>query len=160
MSLKQLKIFIHELKVGMFVSALDKPWAETPFPIQGFVIKSGADISRVKAYCDYVFVDIEKGISPEDVDSPVIDARLRVDSNKQSADDSGHINSANIGPSKHHLSVGADIKSNLRVKPHVYKKTVELAKEIPAARGAMNNVLGCLTMATRQMARGGAFNQD
>jgi HD-GYP domain-containing protein (c-di-GMP phosphodiesterase class II) len=160
MSLKQLKIFIHELKVGMFVSALDKPWAETPFPIQGFVIKSGADISRVKAYCDYVFVDIEKGISPEDVDSPVIGARLRVDSNKQSADDSGHINSANIGPSKHHLSVGADIKSNLRVKPHVYKKTVELAKEIPAARGAMNNVLGCLTMATRQMARGGAFNQD
>ena len=52
MSLKQLKIFIHELKVGMFVSVLDKPWAETPFPIQDFVIKSGADISRVKAYCD------------------------------------------------------------------------------------------------------------
>jgi hypothetical protein len=54
MSLKQLKVFIHELKVAMYVSALDKPWAETPFPIQGFVIKNGADISRVKAYCDYV----------------------------------------------------------------------------------------------------------
>ena len=40
------------------------------------------------------------------------------------------------------------------------KKTVELAKEIPAARVAMNNVLGCLTVATRQMFRGGAFNQD
>ena len=69
MSLKQLKVFIHELEVGMFVSALDKPWAETPFPIQGFVVKNGADISRVKAYCDYVFVDIEKGISPTDMGS-------------------------------------------------------------------------------------------
>ena len=67
MSLKQLKIFIHELDVGMFVSALDKPWAETPFPIQGFEIKTGADISRVKAYCDYVFVDTAKGRSPLNV---------------------------------------------------------------------------------------------
>ena len=69
MSLKQLKVFIHELQVGMFVSALDKPWAETPFPIQGFMIKSTADASRVKAYCDYVYVDVTKGISPLDVKS-------------------------------------------------------------------------------------------
>ena len=143
MSVKQIKIFIHELKVGMFVSALNKPWAETPFPIQGFVIKNGADISRVKAYCDYVFVDIEKGISPKDVDSPVIGARLRLNSTSQRGLDSG----ANVGP-------------GLVIKPNVYKKTVALANEIPAARDAMNNVLGCLTMATRQMARGGAFNQD
>ena len=61
MSLQQLKVFIHELEVGMFVSALDKPWAETPFPIQGFMIKSLADASRVKAYCDYVYIDVAKG---------------------------------------------------------------------------------------------------
>ncbi|MDG1311945.1 MAG: DUF3391 domain-containing protein [Porticoccaceae bacterium] len=82
MSLKQLKVFIHELKVGMYVSALDKPWAETPFPIQGFVIKNGVDISRVKAYCDYVFVDIEKGISPSEAESPVIGSHLSLDSNQ------------------------------------------------------------------------------
>ena len=64
MSLQQLKVFIHELEVGMFVSALDKPWAETPFPIQGFMIKSLADASRVKAYCDYVYIDVAKGRIP------------------------------------------------------------------------------------------------
>lgn len=53
----------------MFVSALDKPWAETPFPTQGFVMKTSADISRVKAYCDYVYVDIEKGVSPLDIET-------------------------------------------------------------------------------------------
>lgn len=160
MSLQQLKIFIHELKVGMFVSALDKPWAETPFPIQGFVIKSGADISRVKAYCDCVFVDIEKGMSPEDTDSPVIGARLRLDSDKNSAGESSRLYGANLRRHNYRLTGSSEFKSGLRVKPTVYKKTVELAKEIPAARDAMNNVLGCLTMATRQMARGGAFNQD
>lgn len=160
MSLKQLKIFIHELKVGMFVSALDKPWAETPFPIQGFVIKNGADISRVKAYCDYVFVDIEKGIAPQDTDSPVAGARLRLDSNKKPADPSSQVNGASFSHNNRRLTGSLDSKSGLRVKPNVYKKTVELAKEIPAARDAMNNVLGCLTMATRQMARGGAFSQD
>ena len=67
MSLQQLKVFIHELEVGMFVSALDKPWAETPFPIQGFMIKSLADASRVKAYCDYVYIDVAKGASPLDL---------------------------------------------------------------------------------------------
>ena len=69
MSLQQLKVFIHELEVGMFVSALDKPWAETPFPIQGFMIKSLADASRVKAYCDYVYIDVAKGASPMDLRS-------------------------------------------------------------------------------------------
>jgi len=160
MSLKQLKIFIHELKVGMFVSALDKPWAETPFPIQGFVIKSGADISRVKAYCDYVFVVIEKGISPEDTDSPVVGPRLRLDLNQKSGRESGHIKGSGFSRNNNGLKGSLDAKPGLKINPNVYKKTVELAKEIPAARDAMNNVLGCLTMATRQMARGGAFNQD
>ena len=71
MSLQQLKVFIHELEVGMFVSALDKPWAETPFPIQGFLIKNAADASRVKAYCDYIYIDIAKGISPLDLKVPL-----------------------------------------------------------------------------------------
>ena len=160
MSLKQIKIFIHELKVGMFVSALDKPWAETPFPIQGFVIKSGADISRVKAYCDYVFVDIEKGISPNDADSPVIGAKLRLNSNSQPDSQAGEAGRTVYQHSQRGPGSGAHVSPGLVIKPNVYKKTVELANEIPAARDAMNNVLGCLTMATRQMARGGAFNQD
>jgi HD-GYP domain-containing protein (c-di-GMP phosphodiesterase class II) len=160
MSLKQIKIFIHELKVGMFVSALDKPWAETPFPIQGFVIKSGADISRVKAYCDYVFVDIEKGISPNDADSPVIGAKLRLNSNSQPDSQVAEAGRTVYQQSQRGPGSATHVSPGLVIKPNVYKKTVELANEIPAARDAMNNVLGCLTMATRQMARGGAFNQD
>jgi HD-GYP domain-containing protein (c-di-GMP phosphodiesterase class II) len=152
MSLKQLKVFIHELDVGMFVSALDKPWAETPFPIQGFEIKTGADISRVKAYCDYVFVDTEKGRSPLDVASASAapsNFSVKLDSQSRGA----------TGRSPNSRTQNCNSASFL-VKPNTYKKTVELAKEIPAARRVMNNLLGCLTLATRQLVRGGAFNQE
>jgi len=152
MSLKQLKVFIHELDVGMFVSALDKPWAETPFPIQGFEIKTGADISRVKAYCDYVFVDTEKGRSPLDVASASTapsNFSVKLDSQSRGA----------TGRSPNSRTQNCNSASFL-VKPNTYKKTVELAKEIPAARRVMNNLLGCLTLATRQLVRGGAFNQE
>lgn len=153
MSLKQLKVFIHELDVGMFVSALDKPWAETPFPIQGFVIKTGADISRVKAYCDYVFVDTEKGSSPLDItpaSAPSSNFSIKLDDQSRQASDQSQtlIKANNRNP------------ASFIVKPNTYKKTVELAKEIPAARRVMNNLLGCLVLATRQLVRGGAFNQE
>ena len=131
MSLKQLKVFIHELDVGMFVSALDKPWAETPFPIQGFEIKTGADISRVKAYCDYVFVDTEKGRSPLDVASASAapsNFSVKLDSQSRGA----------TGRSPNSRTQNCNSASFL-VKPNTYKKTVELAKEIPAARRVMNN---------------------
>jgi HD-GYP domain-containing protein (c-di-GMP phosphodiesterase class II) len=154
MSLKQLKVFIHELELGMFVSALDKPWAETPFPIQGFVVKTGADISRVKAYCDYVYVDVEKGVSPLDIEanpsSPSLGLKPDI---LQSKSDSA---AASINASR--SSKGSPRKS-LVINPDTYKKTVELAREIPAARRAMNNLLGCLTVASRAMLREGAFDR-
>ena len=36
MSVKQIKVDVNEITVGMFVSGLDRPWTQTPFPLQGF----------------------------------------------------------------------------------------------------------------------------
>ncbi len=152
MSLNQLKVFIHELQVGMFVSALDKPWAETPFPIQGFMIKSTADASRVKAYCDYVYVDVTKGISPLDVKSG------------QSAPSLPRGVQAPSGADRALMSRSVTNVAQLMtprtfdVRPHMYSKTVEFANEIPAARRVMNNLVGCLSVVTRQIAKGTHFN--
>lgn len=51
------KIEVHHLKVGMFVSDLDRPWVETPFAIQGFYIYSESDIDEIRKYSDYVYID-------------------------------------------------------------------------------------------------------
>ncbi len=39
MSSKQVKIGSKDVAIGMFVSALDGPWKQTPFPIHGFDVR-------------------------------------------------------------------------------------------------------------------------
>lgn len=58
--MKSIEISVNQLKLGMFVSALDRPWLETPYLLQGILIKSVEDISELARYCNYVHVDIEK----------------------------------------------------------------------------------------------------
>lgn len=53
-------ISVEELQLGMYVSKLDRPWTETPFVFQGFVLKSEKQIEVLKKYCQRVFVDPEK----------------------------------------------------------------------------------------------------
>lgn len=60
---KHKKIHTHDLKVGMFVSEMDRPWLETPFAIQGFYIYSEDDIDEVRKYSEYVYIDVFESIS-------------------------------------------------------------------------------------------------
>jgi putative nucleotidyltransferase with HDIG domain len=50
-------MFVKDLKPGMFVNELDRPWLDTPYLLQGFLIKSNEDIEEVGKYCEYVFID-------------------------------------------------------------------------------------------------------
>ena len=45
------------LKVGMYIAAVDRPWLDTPFAVQGFMIDNEADIDYVAAHCAHVYVD-------------------------------------------------------------------------------------------------------
>ncbi len=51
-----VKVPTSELAIGMHVTALDRPWLETPFLLQGFVIKEDNEIDRLREYCEFVFV--------------------------------------------------------------------------------------------------------
>lgn len=55
-----VKINVSDLKVGMYVSKLDRPWLETNFLFQGFELKTADDIKAVKEQCDYVYIDETK----------------------------------------------------------------------------------------------------
>jgi HD-GYP domain-containing protein (c-di-GMP phosphodiesterase class II) len=47
------------LKPGMFVAELDRPWLETPFSLQGFVVRNTNEILYVSDFVDHVYVDAE-----------------------------------------------------------------------------------------------------
>lgn len=58
------KISTAYLKVGMYVSKLDRPWVQTPFLLQGFFIEDESAISALVKYCDYVYIDTNLGVQP------------------------------------------------------------------------------------------------
>jgi len=59
------KVFTHELKVGMFVADLDRPWVDTPFLLQGFLIEDDEQIAALRAHCEYVMVDRARSTGDE-----------------------------------------------------------------------------------------------
>jgi len=59
------KRWVHrnQLKLGMYVSELDKPWEETHFMFQGFVIDSQKLLEEVQHISEYVQIDAEKWVA-------------------------------------------------------------------------------------------------
>lgn len=58
------KISSHELCIGMYVVELDRPWTETPFLFQGFLISSKEEIDQLQKYCEHVFIDVTQTTVP------------------------------------------------------------------------------------------------
>lgn len=58
--MNEKKLKPDELQQGMYVSRLDRPWAETPFLLQGIRIQEQQDIDMLNEYCDYVYIDLDK----------------------------------------------------------------------------------------------------
>ena len=51
------KIDCNDLKIGMYVQELDRPWIGTPFLFQGFRIRTEDEIHTISEYCEYVYIN-------------------------------------------------------------------------------------------------------
>ena len=58
--IEKTRIHTSELKLGMFVSKLDRPWIESPFLIHGFVIHNQQQLQQIQALCQHVYIDITR----------------------------------------------------------------------------------------------------
>ena len=65
--LKTLKVRTTDLDIGMYVSGLDRPWLETPFFTQGFLIEGREDLDHLRRYCEFVFVDSQLSDKKNDI---------------------------------------------------------------------------------------------
>ena len=54
-------ISVNELSFGVYVTQLDRPWTETPFVFQGFLLNSEAQLATLHKFCKSVCIDTEKG---------------------------------------------------------------------------------------------------
>ena len=65
--MERKKIPVSELRLGMYVTELDRPWLDTPFLFQGFPITSSDQIEELKIHCQTLYIDLERDVSNEDM---------------------------------------------------------------------------------------------
>lgn len=59
-TVREVKVSVADLKIGMYVCRLDKDWIESPFLFQGFLIDNEKIISQLQKECHFVYVDDNK----------------------------------------------------------------------------------------------------
>ena len=72
----ELEIDVSELRIGMHVVQLDRPWEETDFLLQGFIVQKQDDIDALQAQCRKVIIE-GKVKNPEYPEKPSEPERRR-----------------------------------------------------------------------------------
>jgi hypothetical protein len=60
------QVSVHQLRFGVYVHELDRPWTDTPFMFQGFVLNTEPQLQALKQYCKTVLIDTDKGMDVQD----------------------------------------------------------------------------------------------
>jgi HD-GYP domain-containing protein (c-di-GMP phosphodiesterase class II) len=64
-SRREVRISVQGVTEGMFVSRLDRPWLEIPFPLQGMKITRDEEIFLLLRACSHVWIDLSAGRTPD-----------------------------------------------------------------------------------------------
>lgn len=64
--INEIEVPVNQLKLGMHVIRLDRPWLETDFKLQGFIIKDPSQIRRLQNQCQFVVVH-SKSVKPGNI---------------------------------------------------------------------------------------------
>ena len=107
MPVQKKQISVDELQFGMYVSELDRPWTDTPFLFQGFLLSDEQQLETIRKFCKKVVIDLEKGSDLPDR------SRLKGGAVKPSSAE----------------TVLESIKKKV-----VYRETVSVDQELPVAR--------------------------
>src|SRR5258706_6850649 len=142
------KVLIAQLKVGMFVADLDRPWVDTPFLLQGFLIEDERQIQDLRKHCEYVIVDRARSVGsefapalPNDPSAPQREPALVASAEVRSA-----AGRAEVKPAAASLAIAP-------MQPLPAKRAVRVEEPIVSARSAD----GAVRAETPDADPGGAF---
>ncbi len=141
MGVKQIKIEATEVTIGMFISGLDRPWTQTPFPLQGFYVRDLDEINTLKSHCLHVYIDVLKGARPVKADLKTLSASTKVKSTER----------ANVTDKQTGLPP-------LKVKYNTYAVTESLRTEVVLARELHREVHMAVSTIMEQLATGDAVS--
>lgn len=167
--LKTLKIPVSDVAIGMYVSGLDKPWLETPFVTQGFLVNTPEDLAKLRKHCDYVTIDVPKS------EKAAVASRLRILRSSEKSD-----NAAAARPTQRKkgapdtanpVNATADRRARLKERPRVplkaifagrdiqpYQDDTDWEEEHPRARLALSTLVGDIGSLFSQVSEGQKLN--
>lgn len=56
------RVEVSDLELGMFVAELDRPWLDSPFLFQGFLVEGEEELAALREVCDFVYVDTDRSV--------------------------------------------------------------------------------------------------
>lgn len=125
-------ILVDELQIGMYVSKLDRPWIETPFPLQGFYVRDLAEIDQLRRHCRNVTIDL---------------ARSR-----------GAIEPVRHDPAP--VKREADVKPAAKARRPVYQNLVSMPQEVNTSRELHARFADSVTSVYQRLSRGGGVDVE
>lgn len=133
-AVEQKTILVDELQVGMYVSKLDRPWIETPFPLQGFYVRDLAEIDQLRRHCRSVTIDLARSrVAPEPVRHELGPVKAKVEP-------------ARPAPAK--------------VRRPTYQNTVSMPQEVNASRELHGRFAEAVTSVYKGLSRGGQVDVE
>ncbi|MEP7185181.1 MAG: HD-GYP domain-containing protein [Rhodanobacter sp.] len=63
LEIEERRIDVADLQIGMFVCRLDRPWEDTPFPLQGVELVREEDIATLRQLCHVVYIDARRQVA-------------------------------------------------------------------------------------------------
>jgi HD-GYP domain-containing protein (c-di-GMP phosphodiesterase class II) len=146
------KVSTAYLKVGMYVSKLDRPWRETSFLIQGFYIMYEDEILDLAKQCDYIYIDPFQGLEADMYldESPETSANKRFETNKALEDfletgekkvnyEDAHSTLKELPVAKAAFEAATELVANI-MQDDVRKDKLD----VKAVRGAVEPILGSM----------------
>jgi len=137
------KVNVAFLKIGMYVSNLDRPWIDTPFLLEGFTIKTEEDLSVLSQYCSYVYIDPDRGIGA----TQYIEEAPRLKTNpyleRYLQDNKKKVHYENIRPTKEELPIAQVALENASNQVAHFMEDVKDGKnlDVKAVRGVVEPIL-------------------
>src|SRR5690606_11365338 len=69
--MEKRKVAVAELEFGMYVAELDRPWVDSPFLFQGFVIESEQELATLRELCRHVYIHASRVRDDDDDDRTI-----------------------------------------------------------------------------------------
>src|SRR5436309_957129 len=151
-NLTQMKksVPVTELKMGMYVAELDRPWTETPFMFQGFYLETDEQLETLKQYCKTVFVD---------PDPPKLAEPIALRPRPAARSGASQLDLSRIG--KVRYVEQAPVEREVKQAEVAYKDTTKLASEaVEAVRAGRTLDAARVEQAVRSMTESVLRNPD